>query len=401
MSKRVLVAPLDWGLGHATRCIPIIRALLARGCTVLLAGSGESLQLLQSEFPQLSAFTLTGYRPRYPARGSMVLAMARQLPKFIRAIRREHRETEALVQAHHIDLVIADNRYGCHTRLAPCILITHQSNILMPAGFGWLAPGVRWLNVHFLKKFSACWVPDEPGGLLSGDLLGFGKTLGEAVPYQFTGVLSRFHGSRFKVQGSKFKVQDGDGFQGGGDQGAIIYDVVAVCSGPEPQRSIFEALVTAQLERSGLVYVIVRGAPGGEREHVRGLLGSAALEKLMKQARIIVARSGYSTLMDLVALGKQAILIPTPGQTEQEYLAGRLKEQGIAYTVAQDQFDLGVGLEESKNYRGFTGVKNDGRLELVIEQWLTSVQGSRFKVLGCRVWEWVVMSVPEIQRFKI
>ena len=348
MSKRVLVAPLDWGLGHATRCIPIIRVLLARGCTVFLAGSGESLQLLQAEFPQLTAFTLTGYRPRYPARGSMVLAMARQLPRFMRAIRSEHRETAAVVLEQRIDLVIADNRYGCYTRHVPCILITHQSNILMPPGFGWLTAWVRRLNVHFLKKFSACWVPDEPGGVLSGDLLGLGTTLGRPVPYEFTGVLSRFHGGHAD----------------------IAYDVVAVCSGPEPQRSIFETLVTQQLERSGLSYVVVRGTPGGERAHVRGLLASTELERVMKGARIIVARSGYSTIMDLAALSKPAILVPTPGQTEQEYLARRLKESGVAYSVGQDQFDLHTALQASKSYTGFASMAQQGQLESVVERWL-------------------------------
>ena len=348
MSKRVLVAPLDWGLGHATRCIPIIRVLLARGCTVFLAGSGESLQLLTDEFPQLTSLTLTGYRPRYPARGSMVLAMARQVPRFLRAIRCEHRETEAIVRAQGIDLVISDNRYGCYTRAVPCILITHQSNILMPTGFGWLAPLVRQMNVHFLKKFTACWVPDEPGGMLSGELLGLGTTLGDRVPFEFTGVLSRF--------------RCGDA--------ETLYDVAAVCSGPEPQRSIFEALVTAQLERSGLSYMIVRGAPGGEGEHVRGLLGSLELERVMKSARVIVARSGYSTLMDLAALGKRAILVPTPGQTEQEYLARRVKEKGIAYCVEQDQFDLSTALEASKNYSGFTRIKNNGQLDAVVGRWV-------------------------------
>jgi hypothetical protein len=348
MSRRVLVAPLDWGLGHATRCIPIIRVLIARGCTVFLAGHGASLQLLKTEFPQLTAFTLPGYNPRYPARGSMVLAMMRQLPKFMRTIRREHRETQLLVRTQLIDLVIADNRYGCYAQDVPCILITHQSNILMPPGFGWLAPWVRRLNIHFLKKFSACWVPDEPGGMLSGDLLGFGITLGSIVPYEFTGVLSRFRGGEADIR----------------------YDIVAVCSGPEPQRSVFEALVTAQLRRSGLSYVIVRGMPGGESAHVLGLLSSAELEQLMKSAGTILARSGYSTLMDLAALGKRAILVPTPGQTEQEYLARRLKEKGIAYSVTQKQFDLGTALEASKNYSGFTRVKNDGKLETIIDHWI-------------------------------
>jgi hypothetical protein len=350
MSKRVLVAPLDWGLGHATRCIPIIHVLLSRGCTVFLSGSGDALKLLQAEFPQLTILTLTGYRPRYPRSGSMVLAMARQLPRFMRAIRREHGELEALIHTHGIELVIADNRYGCYTRQLPCIFITHQRNILMPRGFGWLAPWVRRLNTYYSNKFSACWVPDAPGAVLSGELSAADSALHDRLPVEFTGILSRF--SR-------------------GEAIPEVYDIVAVCSGPEPQRSIFEALITAQLERSGLSYVVVRGTPGGEREHVRGLLTSKELEQVMKSARLIVARSGYSTIMDLAALGKRAILIPTPGQTEQEYLARRLKEKRIAFSVAQDEFDLLTAIEQAKAYDGFEGiVVGKGRLEELVEGWV-------------------------------
>jgi hypothetical protein len=348
MSKRVLVAPLDWGLGHATRCVPIIHALLARGCTVLIAGSGHALQLLQAEFPQLTALPLTGYRPHYPASGSMVWAMAGQLPRFMRAIRREQRELQALIHTHGIELVIADNRYGCYTTQVPCIFITHQRNILMPAGFGWLAFVVRKLNTYFMRKFSACWVPDEPGALLSGELAG-ADSMRDDLPFEFTGVLSRF--------------RRGDVMP--------VYDVVAICSGPEPQRSIFETLVTRQLERSGLSYVVVRGTPGGEREHVKGLLTGMELEQVMKSARLILARSGYSTVMDLAVLGTRAILVPTPGQTEQEYLARRLKEKGIAYTVAQRDFDLLKAVEESEKYSGFEKLVVGGdRLMALIERWV-------------------------------
>lgn len=350
MKRRVLVAPLDWGLGHATRCIPIIRALLAGGCDVLIAGSGGSLHLLQAEFPQLAAFAITGYRPYYPARGSMVLAMAVQLPRFMRAIWREHREVEALVQQHQVDLVIADNRYGCWTKAVPCIFITHQSNILMPAGFGWLAAPVQKLNAHFMRKFSVCWVPDDPGdGSLSGELLGFGRTLDHRLPFEFIGLLSRF---------------------AGGDA-EPVYDVVAVCSGPEPQRAILETMLTQQLAHSGLSYLVVRGVPAAKQGSVVGRLTGADLEWVMKRARVIIARSGYSTLMDLAVLGKRAILIPTPGQTEQEYLARRLEGQGLFFSVAQHKFELAAGLAAAERYTGFAPrAENHRLLDRALARWV-------------------------------
>src|SRR5690349_16337926 len=119
--KRVLVTPLDWGLGHATRCIPVIRALQERACVVMVAGSGASLALLKKEFPSLSFFTLTSYDPHYPPTGSMVLSMASQLPKFYRTIGKEHREIEKLIDEYRIDFIISDNRYGCWTKKIPCV----------------------------------------------------------------------------------------------------------------------------------------------------------------------------------------------------------------------------------------------------------------------------------------
>src|SRR5689334_7586315 len=234
--KRVLVTPLDWGLGHATRCIPIIRELLEREFEVCIAGSGSSLQLLCDEFPQLIHFSIAGYEPRYPASGGMALAMMLQTPKFFRAINREHNEIEMIVESNRIDYIISDNRYGCWTKKIPCAFITHQSNILMPERFGWLGPMVRGVNERYMKKYSVCWIPDYPGGHLSGSMLAFGKK-DLNVPYDFIGSVSRLTPAPADKK----------------------YDIVAIFSGPEPQRTIFERIVIDQLVNSGLKYFVVRG----------------------------------------------------------------------------------------------------------------------------------------------
>jgi len=333
--KRVLVAPLDWGLGHATRCIPIVRELLRNGCEVFLAGSGSSSRLLRNEFPQLKFFSLPGYHPVYPATGSMVWKMALQLPKFMRVISNEHREIEAIVRAHQIDLVISDNRFGCWSTLIPSVFITHQRNILLPAGYQWLESWVNRINDSLIRKFSCCWIPDRADPFsLAGKLAA--STRGQSYPTRHIGNLSRFG-----VPSSQ----------------AVRYDVVCILSGPEPQRSIFEEMVARQLRNSALRYFLVRGLIDGATSpadvHGADFLSGAQLQQVIEQSACVVSRSGYSTVMDLAKLGKMAIFVPTPGQTEQEYLAARLMERKIAFRMEQQEFDLMVAWNELKNYNGF------------------------------------------------
>lgn len=335
--RRVLITPLDWGLGHATRCIPVIRELQLQGCEVFLAGSGDSLEVLSQEFPQLRTFILPGYRPRYSHYGPMVWTMALQLPRFMRVISAEHTAITHIVEKEKIALVISDNRYGCWSGKVPSVFITHQSNILMPRRFGWLQHVVRRLNDRMINRFHTCWIPDHPGDRsLAGGLISFGKS-GIHIKKEYIGWLSRF------------EARPGAGTK---------YDVVAVFSGPEPQRTVLESIVMEQLKKSGLNYRAVRGLPAISNQPADGrisnFLPSDRLQQELEAADLVIARSGFSTVMDLQALGKKAIFIPTPGQTEQEYLARRLMEKGIAYSMRQDEFKLATAIAESKKFSGFT-----------------------------------------------
>jgi uncharacterized protein (TIGR00661 family) len=339
--KRILVAPLDWGLGHATRCIPIIRELLSHGCEVFVAGSGDSLLLLKQEFSNLSFFQLTGYDPIYPANTNMVRKMALQLPKFIRTIKKEHREVAVLVEKLKIDIVISDNRYGCWSSKVPSVFVTHQVNILMPKGYRWLEKIVNAVQKWMMKKFTWCWVPDyeDVEQSLAGKLSRSDKRDMQGITY--VGPLSRF-------------VKSGDA--------EIRYDVTCVLSGPEPQRSIFEIKIIQQLKEVNLRHFIVRGVIEHHALPDQGeaaFLNSGALQAVIEQSGCIIARSGYSTIMDLLALGKRAILVPTPGQTEQEYLAAHWRHKGV-YTVKQNHFNLSHDLLELRSYGGFkANVNND------------------------------------------
>ncbi|HEY0743753.1 MAG TPA: glycosyltransferase [Chryseosolibacter sp.] len=344
--KNVLVTPLDWGFGHATRCIPIIRELLKRDCTVAIAGSGTSLNLLRQEFPSLRFFEIEPYAPEYAGkRSGMVSKMMSQLPKFYRTIRREHEQVEKIVRENKIELVISDNRYGCWSREVQSIFITHQSNILMPKRFGWLAPVVRFLNNRLIRKFDRCWVPDFPGGInLTGDLNKFSTK--ERNFFKFIGPLSRFKATKRKR-----------------DQ---IYQVAIILSGPEPQRSIFEKIVKLQLSASDLKYCLVRGVINPNARTIApdifDYLTSARLQEVIESSKIIVARSGYSTVMDMAALRKKVIFVPTPGQTEQEYLAKRLHQAGIAFACPQHKFDLQYAMYQSQDFTGFKQFNIDSGL---------------------------------------
>jgi uncharacterized protein (TIGR00661 family) len=351
--KRVLITPLDWGLGHATRCIPVIRELQLQDCEIVIAGSGDSLQLLRKEFPGFTYLTLPGYHPHYPADGSMVWTMAFQLPRFLRVIEAEHKAIQTLSKTERFDLLISDNRYGCWSSDIPSVFITHQSNILMPKRFGWLKNFIRRWNDRMMNHFNACWIPDFPGDhSLAGDLISFGRS-DLKINKEYIGLLSRF-----EPKGNVHKK----------------YGVVAIFSGPEPQRTILENTVMPQLKASALKYLAVRGLPAVKKkpadDHVVNFLSSRELQECIEAADLIVARSGYSTVMDMSALGKKAVFIPTPGQTEQEYLAKRLMEKGIAYSMKQNEFNLHTAIEKSRNFSGFNSLPKNNYLKHAVVRYL-------------------------------
>jgi uncharacterized protein (TIGR00661 family) len=331
-AKRVLITPLDWGLGHATRCIPIIHIFLNKGFEVIIAGSGHSLNLLQQEFPQVKTFSLPAYNPVY-ASGSMIWQMARQLLKFIKVIRKEHEKLQELIADEKIDLVISDNRYGCWSSKVPSFFITHQTNIIMPEGWKWMSSIVNYFNTRQINNFKVCLIPDTEDHSLSGIL-----SCNSSIKTKYIGPLSRFSVTA---------------------ESLVKYDILIILSGPEPQRSLLEEIVIQQIHDSNKKVLIVRGVQGDNTRKVTksfeitDFLGGEELQQAIQESALIISRSGYSTIMDLAILGKQTVFIPTPGQTEQEYLAQRMKDQHIAYFMPQNNFNLHHALTEAEKYQGF------------------------------------------------
>lgn len=329
---RILVAPLDWGLGHATRCIPIIRELTDQGAEVILAGEGAQESLLRTEFPELPFVQLQGYRIRYGRSGPGLLRnILYQTPKILGTIKKENAWLEEMVIKLQLDGVISDNRYGLHHKDIPCVFMTHQLLIKTPWG-KFTDQLLQKRNYGYIEKFNACWVPDAAAeGNLAGELSHpFRKPF---VPVIYTGILSRF-----QYTGSQYQ------------QGHILI----LISGPEPQRTLFENMLIDQLAVSAVKATVVRGLPGnsqfipsGDQVNFYNHLPASQLAAEIQKAEYVIARSGYSSIMDLARMKKKTILVPTPGQTEQEWLAKNLSEKKMAFTVSQKDFSLTRSIEEA------------------------------------------------------
>lgn len=330
--KTILVAPLHWGLGHATRCIPIIRALLDHGFDVLLASDRAALLLLQKEFPQLESLELPSYNITYPKKGSYFKwKMLLKLPHIQRTISAEKRIVKHLVAEGKIQGIISDNRLGVRNSKIPSVFITHQLNVLT----GSTSYFSSKMHQKIIKKFDACWVPDTDDVLmnLSGKL---GHLKVEPFPIKYIGVLSRME----KKEVPK------------------TIDILVLLSGPEPQRTIFEEKLKEKLKKSEKKIVMVRGIVEKEQnwenfEKIKtvNFMMSNELEETLNKSEIVISRSGYTTIMDLAVLEKKAFFIPTPGQYEQEYLAKRLKDLGIVPFCRQDKFKL-KKLNKIVTYKG-------------------------------------------------
>ncbi|SJZ66812.1 glycosyltransferase [Sediminibacterium ginsengisoli] len=330
---KVLVAPLDWGLGHATRCIPLIRALTASGYEVLVAAEGAQEELLRREFPELQFMYLAGYRVKYSkARWSLPFVLMKQAPYILKIIAKEQAWLKQTIKEHNISLVISDNRYGLYSDSIPAVFITHQLTIKAP--FSWLEKLLRKINYRYINRFTACWVPDMAVTPVAG-VLSHPSEMPD-VPVHYMGLLARFEAEQLPV----------------------IYDQCIVLSGPEPQRTLLEKFILKDLPALSGKTVLVRGKPGDTQElnvpnHVTvyNHLDTATMARAFVQSDLIICRSGYTTVMELLQLRKKALLIPTPGQTEQEYLAHTLMESGFCFSVTQQELKL---LQDTDKARTFS-----------------------------------------------
>ena len=331
--KKLLLAPLDWGLGHATRCVPIIRDLLNSDCEVWLAGEGAQEKLLREEFPLLPFLPLKGYRIKYSKKG-LAAKLIFQIPSILRSIREENSWLKVQIMNHGFEAVISDNRYGLWSENVFSVFITHQLRI--KSSLGKLSENFlqKW-NYNLINKFDECWIPDKEGESNLAGALSHPHKL-PSIPVKFIGSQSRFNNLNIEVEKDHLLI---------------------ILSGPEPQRTIFENKIIEEIVNYPGTATIVRGlpvekniVPSTNTIHFYNHLMADDLNVEMMKAEFIIGRSGYSTIMDIAELDKKSILVPTPGQTEQEYLAHYLRQKRFAYFVRQKEFSLLKVIGEARRF---------------------------------------------------
>lgn len=329
--KNILVAPLNWGLGHATRCIPIIRALEAHNFNPILASDGVALGLLQKEFPHLQTIELPSYQIEYPKNGLFFkMKILMNSPKMIDAIVSEKKLIKKIVKENNIVGIISDNRLGVRSKKVPSVFITHQLNV-MTGNTTWLTSK---MHQFIIKKFTECWVPDVDGiPNLTGDL-GHLEKKHDAIKY--IGPLSRLHKKHLEKK----------------------FDLMVILSGPEPQRTFLEEKLILELKTYEGQILFVKGKIEATQTIQQenqflfyNYMNTNELEIAFNESDMVLCRSGYTTVMDLAQLGKKAFFIPTPGQYEQEYLAKKLKKEGLVPYCKQEKFEV-AKLSEVALYKG-------------------------------------------------
>lgn len=320
MKKRILYGILNWGLGHATRSIPIIRFLLDQGHDIVIVSDGLALQLLKNEFPELKFEECMGYDVEYSKKASnFSLHIAKQIPKFLKTIQAEHEFCAQLCKKYDIDYIVSDNRYGFYHDTFPSAIICHQLRLLYPSN-NLFENLVNKSYQYFLKKFDRIWVPDFP------------------APQSISGKLSQLAWKNIDFIGAASRLKPQSVSQ--------EYNYLAILSGPEPQRTILEKKILTLFSNSDGENAIVRACSDKMEQEIPknikvfDMLNSLELEVLIAKSKYLVSRSGYTSIVDYIHLEKTCLLIPTPGQVEQEYLAEKLSKKTDFISCEQEKLEL-------------------------------------------------------------
>jgi len=331
---KIIVAPLNWGIGHATRCVPVINDLIKKGFEPIICSDGNALQYLKKEFATIKTYTLPSYAIKYAKKGYLLkLKLLFQVPKIKKVIKAEHKVIQQIIKKENIKGIISDNRFGVYSTKIPSVYITHQLNVFS----GITTFLTSKIHQRIMDNFKEIWIPDSKKQNLSGDL---SKSDNKQGKTKFIGVLSRFQNS--VVQTIKFE-----------------QELLVLLSGTEPQRTILEHKLRLELNNYTKKVLFVRGKINTKSQLKNtdnitfvNFLEQEDLFKSIVNSKFVIARSGYSTIMDLAVLQKKCFFIPTPGQTEQEYLAKNLEQLKISPFSTQNKFKIAL-LDTMVNYTGF------------------------------------------------
>ncbi|GAA4464265.1 glycosyltransferase [Nemorincola caseinilytica] len=344
--------------------MPLIGHILEKGHMPVFAGNRAQQSIVSEAYGKdVPLLPLQGYDITYSPLNRVAQAgLLLQIPRVLRTIRQEHQWLQEVVRDHKIGGIIADNRYGLYHATVPAVIMTHQLHVL--SGMGSVADGlVQRMHYRYLQRFGDVWVADTAGGHSLAGMLAQPEVLPKNTKY--IGLLSRFaNGNNVPTDTSTADT------------------LLVLLSGPEPQRSMLSQVLWRQAAGYEGRVIFAEGSDKAARPadipphitwHAR--LAGSVLEEAMRAARLVVCRSGYSTLMDLAAIGKRAILIPTPGQTEQEYLGRRMHEQGIHHTMPQNGFDLGMAVKAAGHLHGYNAIPATAfaAYRHVLDEWLATL----------------------------
>jgi Glycosyltransferase family 28 C-terminal domain len=333
LSKKIniLITPLEWGLGHAGRMIPVAKWLLERGHKVYAAAGKEHLALFEKEVPGILLIDFPGFTTGYSKHLPQYLFLLIKIPLLIYHIIKEHKAVSKILRTYSIGLLISDNRFGVWNSSVKTVYFTHLLRVPMPPSLRWMEPLGTALHRLIINRYDYCFIPDLPGEMNLSGRLSHGLKLPASARY--TGILSRFG-------------------QDAGLAPTKAQHITVILSGPEPQRSMLRELLAARLRQQSLAAHFLCGQPSATEYAsndglltYHGHLTRALMEEVIVSGRAVIARSGYTTLMELVSLGCSALIIPTPGQPEQEYLAEYLASKGMFKRLKQSDIsgaDLSV-----------------------------------------------------------
>ncbi len=332
--KTVLVCPLHWGLGHASRMILVIYNLLQQNFEVIIAADKIPLQLLEKEFPQLKTIWLKDIQLTYSKGNNQIFKILAFLPKFAFQIWKEHQDLKKIIELYKIDWVISDNRYGLWNKNVFSVLVTHQLRLKLPEYLAFAEIFTERIVYFFAKKFNEIHIPDNESveASFSGSLSHLPKQKLRNI--RFVGILSKFLIPKYQNQ----------------PKSILKNEFLAILSGPEPQRTILQEILIKEFKNSDQKLSLVLGKNIEINENYNNikivkLADTQELYTLITTHKYIICRAGYTSIMDLIALGRTALLIPTPGQTEQEYLATYLSDKKLFTTLTQNQFSLQKALD--------------------------------------------------------
>ncbi len=339
----------SWGLGHATRSLPIIRKLIKENNEITIISDGRSLELLKKELNETVKYINI---PDYPM---LISENSRQFiaksiiywPLFIKKMESGLQKLTKIVKKNHYDLIISDGRYDIYNKKIPSYFISHQMRIMNPLRIKSLETGSEIYNKFFFKRFREVIIPDFKEDNLSGDLSHNLKKI-DINKLNYVGVLSDFKKKNIKKD----------------------IDFLISISGPEPQRTIFEKKIFSQINYLNGNIVITLGKSDENKDINEGsikiysFLNKDEREDFLNRSKLIISRSGYSTLLDLAVLGSKSLMIPTPGQVEQEYLSYYHNQKGTFYSVKQNNINLREDIIKANNT---TGIKKKCDVNITVD----------------------------------